>query len=87
MRTPKNSSKVLELEEYSIWVRINRLLAGPILTFTSLYILSFVILTFIILFSGIEMTGLQQTWYYFGFVLLLFSVLFAFVGALLRKST
>jgi hypothetical protein len=74
-----------EIEKYSMWVRINRKLAGPALIAAVLYIFFFLGSTFSILFFKIEMTNLQRMLYYLGFGLFIISSWLAFIGFLLRS--
>lgn len=86
MTSSKKFNKFSELEKYSLWIKINREIEGHIFKIGVLYIILFLVLTFIILFLKIEMTTLQQIFYYLGVGIFLIVVWLVFDGLLLRSE-
>ena len=79
----KNSTK---LEKYSLWIRINREIEGPILKIGIFFIILFLIVTLIILFLKIEMITLQKIFYYSCSGIFLIAVWLVFCGLILRSE-
>jgi len=73
-----------DLEKYSLWVRVNRQIEGPILILSLLYIL-FYIGILVLLAIKPEVYNPFLTYLGIGFLFFIFAVYMAFSGFLLRS--
>ena len=73
-----------KMEEYSMWYRINNLIAGPYYIISLLYLILYIILIIRVITMPDFLKPFLR-YYYVGFPLFLFSIYVAFSGFLLKS--
>ena len=81
----KNNKIPPELEKYSPWPKVFRILEGPVLIMSIIYILVYLGVTFYLWNDVFKLSSLLQGLYFIGFGLFLMAILIAFIAFMLRS--
>jgi hypothetical protein len=74
-----------ELEKYSPWPKRIRMMEGPILIISIIYVLIYIVVSFYLWVIDFQISDIQQNLYLIGFALFLISIYLTFIGFMFRS--